>query len=173
MQSPQTIASSGGLNVRPLCLDSGLKMVGQCWDLADGGWLQVALPDGVKFSTSPLHLTSIGVSTKKGHMHWKVYQSASVRTLEAQRAKRLSPLSHEAEVWHTGSNNFVKQFANASALDYWEKFRPSHQSHEKHLQKIKASCISVLPQTCDSFFDGCNQCIIKSESAGSVRPDCS
>ena len=31
--------------------------------------------------------------------------------------------------------------------------------------------LSVLPQACDSFFDGCNQCIIKSESAGSVRAD--
>ena len=51
--------------------------------------------------------------------------------------------SHKAEPGSPGSNDFVKQFANASALDYLEKFRPSHQRHEKHLQKIKASCISV------------------------------
>ena len=65
VQRPQTIASSGGWNVRSFCLDSGLKMVGECWDLADGGWLQVAMPDGIKFSTSPLQLTSSGVSTKR------------------------------------------------------------------------------------------------------------
>ena len=89
MQRPQPIASSGGWNVRSFCLDSGLKMIGECWDLADGGWLQVALPDGIKFSTSPLQLTSSGVSTNKGHVHWKVYQSTFVRTPEAKRAKSL------------------------------------------------------------------------------------
>ena len=59
-------------------------------------------------------------------------------------------------------NNFVKQFANASALDHLEKFCPSHQNHQKHWQSLtfgrsRLSYISVLPQTCDSFFDGCNQ----------------
>ena len=117
MQGPETIASSGGWNVRSVCCDSGLAKVGECWDLADGGWLQVALPDGVKFS----------------------YQRTSVRTLEAPRTKSLSPLSHEAEAWHSsspGSKIFVKQFANASALGHLEKICPSHQNHEKHLQTL-------------------------------------
>ena len=44
------------------------------------------------------------------------------------------------------------------------------KSHHSHLWKIKASWISVLPRICVS--PGCNQFIIKPESAGSVRPDC-
>ena len=83
----------------------------------------------------------------------------------------------KAKAGFPGTNIFVKQFANATALDRLDKFSPSRQKGSKafvksHLWKIKVSYISVLSQTWDSFFDGCNQLIIKSASADRSKAVC-
>ena len=162
-------ASSGGWNIRSVCLDSGLKMVGECWDLADGGWLQVALP-GIKFSTSTIDVQRSLESLPK-----------QIRKNTWSQTSQIAWVHLQAKAWHTsspGSNNFVKQFANASALGHLEKFCPSHQNHQKHWQSLTFGRSRLVTfQSCHrlvtvSLMDAISSINIKSESASSVRWDC-